>query len=57
MGKDGENCIFPVAMAMVESENYASWKWFLELLIEDLDLGEGTNITLISDQQKVKFLT
>lgn len=55
VGRDGQNCILPVAMVVVESENYESWKWFLELLIEDLDLGEGTHITLISDQQKVKI--
>lgn len=45
--------MFPFAMAVVESESYDSWSWFLLLLIEDLDLGDGTGYTLISDQQKV----
>lgn len=53
VGRDGNNMIFPVGMAVVESENYESWKWFLELLMSDLELGDGTGLTLISDQQKV----
>ena len=53
VGRDGNNSIFPVAMAVVESESYDSWRWFLMLLQEDLDLGNGFAHTLISDQQKV----
>lgn len=45
--------MFPFAMAVVESESYDSWSWFLLLLIEDIELGDGTGYTLISDQQKV----
>lgn len=51
--RDEDNSIMPIAMAVVESENYESWKWFMELLITYLDLGEGTNKTIIADQQKV----
>ncbi|XP_074377858.1 uncharacterized protein LOC141719381 [Apium graveolens] len=31
VGRDGNNSIFPVAMAVVETESYDSWKWFLML--------------------------
>lgn len=57
VGRDGNNCILPVAMAVVESECYDSWKWFLDHLIDDLDLGGGQGKTIISDQQKVIFTT
>lgn len=53
VGRDDNNSIFPVAMAIVESECYDSWKWFLMLLQDYLDLGTGYAFTLISDQQKV----
>lgn len=49
VGRDGDNCIINIAMAVVDSKNYESWKWFLELLNTNLDLGEGTNKTVISD--------
>ncbi|XP_063940571.1 uncharacterized protein LOC135146729 [Daucus carota subsp. sativus] len=52
VGSDGNDSMFPFAMVVVESESYDSWSWFLLLLIEDLDLGDGTGYTLISDQQK-----
>ncbi|XP_074327447.1 uncharacterized protein LOC141665343 [Apium graveolens] len=36
VGRDGNNSMFPIAMAVVETESYASWSWFLHLLIEGL---------------------
>ncbi|XP_023758056.1 uncharacterized protein LOC111906539 [Lactuca sativa] len=44
--------MYPVAYAVVETESTSSWTWFLELLGEDLDLGENSNFTFISDRQK-----
>ncbi|XP_074336967.1 uncharacterized protein LOC141674144 [Apium graveolens] len=52
VGRDGNNQMFPIAYAIVESENTESWTWFTELLKDDLDLGNGYGITIISDQQK-----
>jgi len=54
VGRDPNDQMLPIAFAVVEGETKESWKWFLELLIDDLG---GTKLcktyTFISDQQKV----
>ena len=54
VGRDANDQMLPIAYAIVEVENKATWKWFIELLVEDLG---GTTIcasfTWMSDQQKV----
>ncbi|KAL4591092.1 hypothetical protein LXL04_004041 [Taraxacum kok-saghyz] len=52
VGLDSNNGIYPVAYAIIESENMASWKWFLDCLGDDLDLGINSNFTFITDRQK-----
>ena len=52
VGKDANNQIYPIAWAVVCVENKENWKWFLELVGEDLRLGTGLGITLMSDQHK-----
>nr|XP_043639614.1 uncharacterized protein LOC122610712 [Erigeron canadensis] len=49
---DGNNGIYPVAYALVESECRNSWEWFLECLGDDLELPNNANFTFISDRQK-----
>ncbi|XP_074344443.1 uncharacterized protein LOC141683571 [Apium graveolens] len=41
VGRDANNNMYPVAFVEVESENTESWKWFLGLLRDDLELGNG----------------
>ncbi|CAI9279321.1 unnamed protein product [Lactuca saligna] len=41
-----------MAWAVINVENKQNWKWFLELLIVDLDLNLGNGFTLMSDQHK-----
>ena len=53
VGLDSNNGIYPLAYAVVESENTNSWTWFLENLADDLDLTPRCNFTFISDRQKV----
>ena len=49
---DANNSIYPIAYAVVESECYDTWVWFLEFLLEDLDIGRDSSVTWISDRQK-----
>ncbi|KAK8985451.1 hypothetical protein V6N11_068707 [Hibiscus sabdariffa] len=36
-------------------EDTDNWKWFLELLMNDLDIVDGIGLTIVSDMQKVLF--
>ncbi|PKI46748.1 hypothetical protein CRG98_032888 [Punica granatum] len=40
--------------AIVQSETFDTWKWFLNLLKEDLNITDGFGWAIISDQQKGK---
>ncbi|KAK9997845.1 hypothetical protein SO802_017448 [Lithocarpus litseifolius] len=50
--KDGNDNIFPVALAVVEQENKDSWTWFLEQFADDIGRPEELNLVFISDRQK-----
>ncbi|XP_057528367.1 uncharacterized protein LOC130807237 isoform X3 [Amaranthus tricolor] len=61
VGKDGNNNIFPIACAVVETENIETWTWFLNLLVEDLKSVSPSSswvqagcedFTFMSDRQK-----
>jgi len=54
VGRDANNNMYPIAIAVVESETKDSWTWFLECLVSDLGSHERhTSPTFISDRQKV----
>ncbi|KAK5813077.1 hypothetical protein PVK06_028523 [Gossypium arboreum] len=52
VGIDANNGIYPLAYAAIESENQASWLWFLELLAIDLKIVSSYQISFMSDKQK-----
>ncbi|GJZ61467.1 calcium/proton exchanger [Tanacetum coccineum] len=52
IGRDVNNQMYPIAWAVVQVENAENWCWFISLLAEDLELGHGTGITVISDSHK-----
>jgi hypothetical protein len=51
VGRDPNDQYFPLAFGIVETECRASWKWFMELLLDDI--GKDKRHVFISDQQKV----
>ena len=55
VGMDPNDCIYPIAMAVVEVESLATWKWFLETLVSDLGIDNTTLWTIMTDKQKVSF--
>lgn len=50
---DGNNQMYPIAWVVAEIENEVCWSWFINILRQELYLGEGVGITIINDQQKV----
>ncbi|XP_048609908.1 uncharacterized protein LOC125585241 [Brassica napus] len=52
VGRDADNRMFPIAWAVVRGENKDTWGWFVKKLKMDLDLGNGKDLTIISDKQK-----
>ena len=51
--KNGNDNIFPVAMAVVVQKNKDSWIWFLEQFADDIGRPEKLNLVFINDRQKV----
>lgn len=54
VGRDPNDQMLPIALAVVEGETRDSWTWFLKLLINDLGGQQACkSYTFIFDQQKV----
>ncbi|GAU34421.1 hypothetical protein TSUD_393740 [Trifolium subterraneum] len=50
VGRDPNDQYFPLAFGVVETETKESWRWFIQLLMEDI--GQDNRFVFISDQQK-----
>jgi hypothetical protein len=55
VGRDANNSIYPLSIAVVETETKESWTCFLEALVSDLCPAPPQGWTFISDQQKVSI--
>jgi hypothetical protein len=55
IGRDANDNMYPIAIAVVEAETKDSWTWFLEALLVDLGPRGPHELTFISDRQKVNF--
>ena len=53
VGMDPNDCIFSIAMAVVEVESFVSWQWFLETLKAELGIINTYPWTIMTDKQKV----
>ncbi|KAK8612019.1 hypothetical protein V6N13_132052 [Hibiscus sabdariffa] len=52
VGIDANDCIYPIAYAVVDRENRNNWGWFLNLLANDLNIENSHVWTFMSDRQK-----
>ena len=52
VARDPNDQYYPLAFGVVETETKESWRWFMQLLMEDI--GEERKYVFISDQQKVQ---
>jgi hypothetical protein len=50
VGRDLNDNIYPIAMAVVEAEMKGSWSWFLETLVADLGSNGSIGWTFISNR-------
>ncbi|KAK8701722.1 hypothetical protein V6N13_020101 [Hibiscus sabdariffa] len=52
VGLDADDCLYPLAFAVVDSECESAWTWFLDLLKNDLELNNSHRISFMTDRQK-----
>ncbi|XP_016178630.1 uncharacterized protein LOC107621106 [Arachis ipaensis] len=52
MGQDANNHVYPIAWTIMHIENKDNWKWFLELLHEDIGDQTEHGWCFVSDMQK-----
>ncbi|KAG8363744.1 hypothetical protein BUALT_Bualt19G0054100 [Buddleja alternifolia] len=53
VGRDGNDNMVPIALAVVQVENLENWKWFLSVMLEDIGgLDQSHRWTFITDRQK-----
>ncbi|PHT42018.1 hypothetical protein CQW23_20872 [Capsicum baccatum] len=52
VGKNGNNQMYSIAWAVIDTETKHSRKWFIRYLNADLNLRTGEGLTVMSDQQK-----
>ncbi|XP_058742157.1 uncharacterized protein LOC131614611 [Vicia villosa] len=53
VGRDPNDQYFPLALGVVENETKESWRWFIQILMEDI--GQDKRYVFISNQQKEMF--
>lgn len=49
---DGNNGIYPLAMGIVNKENFDNWSWFLQLLWEHVGIDDQRIVTFMLNRYK-----
>ncbi|KAH0673347.1 hypothetical protein KY284_024434 [Solanum tuberosum] len=52
VAKDANNQMYPITWVVIGTECKLTWKWFITILQDNLNLGDGSQMTIISDMQK-----
>lgn len=52
IGRDGNDNMYPIVVALVEIECKTSWSWFLQELMSDIESVEEMGWTFLSDREK-----
>ncbi|XP_021728772.1 uncharacterized protein LOC110695855 [Chenopodium quinoa] len=52
VGRDGNGQMYPIAWAVVEGENKSSWEWFLSNLSNNIGIGDGSGVVVVSDEHQ-----
>ncbi|XP_039135796.1 uncharacterized protein LOC120273231 [Dioscorea cayenensis subsp. rotundata] len=52
VGIDANDCIYPIAWAVVSKENKENWTWFLQILAQDLMINNSHQWAFMTDRQK-----
>ncbi|XP_039138855.1 uncharacterized protein LOC120276195 [Dioscorea cayenensis subsp. rotundata] len=56
VGIVANDCMYPIAFAAIESENFDSWCWFIDLMIQNLEIVNSYHWSFMSDKQKLLAL-
>ncbi|KAF2323857.1 hypothetical protein GH714_001622 [Hevea brasiliensis] len=47
--------MFPIAWAIIDLETKVTWKWFIKVLKQDLDLGNGDKVIIVTNMPKIDW--
>ena len=56
IGRDHNDQMYLISWAVVEGENNEIWEWFLQNLQIVVNLGDGNDLAIISDEHQVSQL-
>ena len=55
IGHDANNQVYPIAWGVPQREDKGTWVWFMQSLVNHLEIEDGHGWTIISDQEKTNL--